>query len=210
MMSIKRSDYGSALEWLSDLKKDEAWQSQLQQLQTSAPEDIGTHREDAIRRIGKGDTYEFWEIHRHKADMAIREVWDIAELSLPKLKIQAIGMLSMEWIEQKKENIKKERAHAREMKEPPAELLTTEAQKIWSKLRKAGFIVADGFDLSEGISNNQAAYIADSMARQLMIKKKWKVFEQLWGISNMAQLAGAWQQTGKLPPRASDIDEAME
>lgn len=97
-----------------------------------------------------------------------------------------------------------------EMEEPSAELLSAEANKIWNRLRKAGFIVVDGYGLAKGISNNQAAYIADSMARKLGIKKKWKVFEQLWGISNMAQLAGAWQQTGKLPPLASDIDDAIK
>ena len=29
----------------------------------------------------------------------VKEVWEMAELSLPKLKIQTIGMLSMEWLE---------------------------------------------------------------------------------------------------------------
>ena len=42
-----------------------------------------------------------------------------------------------------------------------------------------------------------------------MIKKKWKLFQQLWGIPNLGQLAGTWQQTGKLPPRSSEIDKLM-
>ena len=28
---------------------------------------------------------------------------------------------------------------------------------------------------------------------KLNIQKKWKVFQQLWGIQNMAQMAGAWK-----------------
>lgn len=88
-----------------------------------------------------------------------------------------------------------------------AELLTAEAQVLWQKLRDAGFIVADGYALAEGVSANQAAYIADRMAEKLHIKKKWKLFQQLWGIPNLAQLAGTWQQTGKLPPRSSEIDK---
>ena len=91
-----------------------------------------------------------------------------------------------------------------------AELLTAEAQVLWQKLRDAGFIVADGYALAEGVSANQAAYIADRMAEKLHIKKKWKLFQQLWGISNLAQLAGTWQQTGKLPPRSSEIDKLMK
>ena len=91
-----------------------------------------------------------------------------------------------------------------------AELLTAEAQVLWQRLRDDGFIVPDGYALAEGISSNQAAYIADRMAEKLQIKKKWKLFQQLWGIPNMAQLAGSWQQTGKLPPRSSEIDDLME
>ena len=96
------------------------------------------------------------------------------------------------------------------MTENLAELLTAEAQVLWQRLRDAGFIVADGYALAEGISANQAAYIADRMAEKLHIKKKWKLFQQLWGISNLAQLAGTWQQTGKLPPRYSEIDNLMK
>ena len=91
-----------------------------------------------------------------------------------------------------------------------AELLTAEAQVLWQRLRDAGFIVADGYALADGISANQAAYIADRMAERLKIKKKWKLFQQLWGIPNLAQLAGTWQQTGKLPPKSNEIDDLME
>ena len=91
-----------------------------------------------------------------------------------------------------------------------AELLTAEAQVLWQRLRDAGFIVADGYALAEGVSANQAAYIADRMAEKLQIKKKWKLFQQLWGIPNLGQLAGTWQQTGKLPPRSSDVDKLMK
>ena len=91
-----------------------------------------------------------------------------------------------------------------------AELLTAEAQVLWQRLRDAGFIVADGYALAEGVSANQAAYIADRMAERLKIKKKWKLFQQLWGIPNLGQLAGTWQQTGKLPPRSSEIDKIIK
>lgn len=85
-------------------------------------------------------------------------------------------------------------------------LCTEEAGRVWQRLRTAGFIVPDGYALAHGVSNNQAAYIADRMAERLGITPKWKPFQTLWGIKNMAQLAGSWAQTGKLPPRAREID----
>ncbi len=100
MMSNNRRDYASSAEWLSALRQDEAWLSQSRQLQNSAASDLSTHREVAKRRIGVGDTLEFWEIYCHQVEPVVREIWEIADLSLPRLKIQAIGMLSMEWLEQ--------------------------------------------------------------------------------------------------------------
>lgn len=100
MMSNNRAEYGSATEWLAALRKDDAWTCQLQQLEASTADDASTNRDDAIRRIGRGETFEFWEIYQHQVEPVITEVWGIAELTLPKLKIQAIGMLSMEWLEQ--------------------------------------------------------------------------------------------------------------
>ena len=100
MMSNNREDYGSASEWLSALRRDELWLSQLQQLQALAGDDINVHRDAAMRRIERGVTFEIWEIYQHKVEPVVKEVWEIAELSLIKLKIQTIGMLSMDWLEQ--------------------------------------------------------------------------------------------------------------
>lgn len=100
MMSSNRKDYGSATEWLSALRQDEAWLSQRLQLQEMSAADMSAHRDEALRRIGNGETFEFWKIYQHQVEPVVSEVWEIAELSLPKLKIQVIGMLSMEWIEQ--------------------------------------------------------------------------------------------------------------
>ena len=100
MMSSNRRDYGSAAEWLAALRQDDAWLYQLQRLQDSSENDFNIHRDDAIRRIGNGETYEFWDIYQHKVEPVVAEVWQIAELSLIKLKIQTIGMLSIEWLEQ--------------------------------------------------------------------------------------------------------------
>ena len=99
MMSNNREDYGSASEWLSALRNDELWRSQLQQLQDPLGDGDALHSA-ALRKIGQGDTFELWDSYRHQVEPVVTEVWDIAELSLIKLKIQTIGMLSIEWLEQ--------------------------------------------------------------------------------------------------------------
>lgn len=93
--------------------------------------------------------------------------------------------------------------------EVPEELRTADAEEIWANLREGGFIVADGYALAKGVSANLATYIADCMAESLGITQKWKVFQRLWGIRNMAQLSASWKETGKLPPRADEIDKLM-
>ena len=99
MMSNNRGEYSSASEWLTALRNDEAWHCQLHHLQSSTT-NTSVLCEEATRRIGRGETFEYWEIYQHKVEPVVTEVWGIAELSLPKLEIQTIGMLSMEWLEQ--------------------------------------------------------------------------------------------------------------
>ena len=90
---------------------------------------------------------------------------------------------------------------------PPAELLTNDALPYWTKLREKGFVVADSYALMEGVSDNQAAYIAFRFSEKLGNKKIWKPFKELWGIQTLAQHAGNWKRTGDYPPRANEIDD---
>lgn len=106
MMSNNREDYGSASEWLSTLRNDELWHSQLQQLQDPSGNGEVLHSA-ALRKIGQGDTFELWDSYRHQVEPVVTEVWGIAELSLIKLKIQTIGMLSIEWLEQHEKKAEK-------------------------------------------------------------------------------------------------------
>ena len=119
-------------------------------------------------------------------------------------------LLKKEQVRQLRRDIRqkvKELESAEEAAQVPEELCTEEAEEIWSSLREAGFIVEGGYGLAKGVSANLATYIADRMAESLGITHKWKVFQGLWNIKNMAQLAGSWKETGKLPPRADEIDE---
>ena len=119
-------------------------------------------------------------------------------------------LLKKEQVRQLRRDIRlkvKELESAEEAGEVPEELQTEEAEEIWSSLREAGFIAEGSYGLAKGVSANLATYIADRMAESLNIAHKWKVFQGLWNIKNMAQLAGSWRETGKLPPRADEIDE---
>lgn len=196
MMSNNRADYGSASDWLSALRQDELWLSQLQRLQAPADSNISVSREEIMQQIGQGDTFHLWNICQHKVEPVIAEVWEIAELSLIKLKIQTIGMLSIEWLEQ----------HAGGGKNKLPDCLSTEeAMKYWKRLQKAGFVDAN-YQLMPDTTRKQAMYIAELFAEQLGVKSKWKTFEQWWGISNLAQEKWDMQETGTTPTRSKDID----
>ena len=101
-MTGNRRNYASPAEWLRTVRQDDAWLGMKEQLETSTDADIAMHREDAARRIGSGLVNEYWMIHRNKAnrvELVVTEVWELESLTLPKLKLQAIGMLTMEWID---------------------------------------------------------------------------------------------------------------
>ena len=208
MMSNNRTEYGSAMEWLSALKQDGLWLSQLQQLEAPSA-DTDKLREAALRKIGQTLTFEFWDSYGHQVEPVVSEVWEIAELSLPKLKIQAIGMLSMEWLEgqAKLETVvqnKNNRQHGLTGK-----LASEKAMRYWKRLQQKGF-VDEGCQLKTETTRKQAMYIAEVFAEKLGISSKWKTFERLWGISNLAQEKWNLQQTGTLPSRSKDIDMIFE
>ena len=99
MISYTRSDYDSASQWLGALRQDDAWLSQLQQLQDAAPEELSKHHQIASKRIEEGASGDFWYFYKHQVEKVVEELWETGELTLPKLKTQAIWMLTEEWLE---------------------------------------------------------------------------------------------------------------
>jgi len=208
MMSNNRAEYGSASEWLSALKQDELWLSQLQQL--GAPSaDRAALREAALRKIGQTLTFEFWDSYGHRVEPVVSEVWEIAELSLPKLKIQTIGMLSMEWLEQQEKTDGHVQQGSGSQSGLTGRLASEEAMRYWKRLQQKGF-VDECCQLKQDTTRKQAMYIAEVFAERLGIGSKWKTFERLWGISNLAQEKWDFQQTGTLPSRSKEIDRIFE
>lgn len=142
MISNHRADYSSADEWLSALKQDELWLAQLQQLQNSTPADASTLRDIALVKIGKGEAYGFWDSYNHRVEPAVREVWEIAQLSLSKMKIQTVGMLTIEWLEQQATTVAKKLAAKGKAEQAfvtvtPPEAQETFADRVKAIMRKA-------------------------------------------------------------------------
>lgn len=87
-------------------------------------------------------------------------------------------------------------------------LTSLAAMKYWKRLEEQGFVDSDCQLLPE-TSRRQAMYIADIFSDKLGLKSKWKPFENLWGISNLAQEKYKMQETGAMPKRYRDIDKVF-
>ena len=87
-------------------------------------------------------------------------------------------------------------------------LASPAAMKYWKRLEEQGFVGTDCQLLPE-TSRRQAMYIADIFSDKLGLKSKWKPFESLWGISNLAQEKYKMQETGAMPKRYKDIDRVF-
>lgn len=88
-------------------------------------------------------------------------------------------------------------------------LASEEAMRYWKRLQQKGF-VDERCQLKPETTRKQAMYIAEVFAERLGIGSKWKTFERLWGISNLAQEKWDFQQTGTLPSRSKEIDRIFE
>lgn len=196
MISNDRAKYSSSSEWLSALRQDEAWLLQEERLLSSGSSDMEALRKKAVERMGDDTVSDYWEIYNHNVEKAIQEAWDTG-MSLVKLKIQAIGLLTLEWIEQLTTTTKK------------TKLESDEAKMYWLRLEKAGFVDAQHALMPE-TTRKQAMYIAELFAEKIVIKSKWKTFEQLWGISNLAQEKWDMHETGSTPSRSKEIDKIFE
>ena len=88
-------------------------------------------------------------------------------------------------------------------------LATEKAMKYWRRLMEQKF-VDKRFMLMESTTRQQAMYIAELFAEKMGIKSKWKTFEDLWGINNLAQEKQKCTDLGKLPARSDVIDKIFE
>ncbi len=88
----------------------------------------------------------------------------------------------------------------------PKSLTSEQAQKYWELLKQHHF-VDDNYMLLATTTRQQTCYIAELFAEKLEIKTKWKTFEKIWNIKNLAQEKHHRQECGLLPSRSDEIDE---
>ena len=89
------------------------------------------------------------------------------------------------------------------------ELSSNIAKKYWKRLQKAGFVDA-ARKLLPDTSRQQAMYIAEAFAEKLELRAKWKPFQDLWEINNLAQEKNKFMETGKSPSRSKEIDKIFD
>ena len=87
----------------------------------------------------------------------------------------------------------------------PEVLAIGEAMKFWERLQEAGF-VDEKCQLTPNTTRKQAMYIADMFSERLQMRSKWKAFQDLWHINNLAQEKWEMQETGKVPVRSREIE----
>lgn len=83
------------------------------------------------------------------------------------------------------------------------------AEKYWQKLQQHGF-TDEHHHLLSSTTRAQAMLIADCFADAVGIKSKWKTFETVWGINNLAQEKWKMQENGRRPSRADEIKAIFE
>ena len=87
----------------------------------------------------------------------------------------------------------------------PECLATEQALGYWQRLREAGFVDKSG-QLLKSTTRQQACLIAEEFARSLGVEHvKWKLFQDYWGISNLAQDRSFARGREWNPPRAEEI-----
>ena len=91
----------------------------------------------------------------------------------------------------------------------PDVLATGMAMKYWKRSQKAGF-VDEHYQLSPTTTRKQAMYIADVFSDKLQMRSKWKPFQELWHINNLAQEKWEMHETGKSSARSEEIDKIFE
>lgn len=97
----------------------------------------------------------------------------------------------------------------KDIKTASAILYSEQAEPYWQLLKKKKF-VNDDCHLLPKTNRKQAMLIAEMFAEKLNIKAKWKVFQDFWGINNLAQEKWESQQTGISPARQREIMSIFE
>lgn len=88
-------------------------------------------------------------------------------------------------------------------------LNSEEASRYWDRLQASGFTDKE-HRLMPTTTRKQAMLIAEAFAEKMDIKAKWKVFQQVWGINNLAQEKWEILENGINTLRKDEIEQIFE
>lgn len=95
------------------------------------------------------------------------------------------------------------------MQETSDVLNSEKARRYWNRLQASGF-TDNEHRLMPTTTRKQAMLIAEAFAEKMEIKAKWKSFQQLWGICNLAQEKWENLENGINTPRQDEIEQIFE
>ena len=92
----------------------------------------------------------------------------------------------------------------------PADVASPEAMLLWQRLHKAGIVDAH-FRPVPDLQKKDIMWIAKTMSAHLFPNDKphWKPFEQYWGTKRLNQEYFYYNETGRKPDKAKDIERAL-
>ena len=117
-------------------------------------------------------------------------------------------MYKIDLAQQERRKLQEAETESEDVSLLPDVLTTGMAVKYWQRLQKAGF-VDEHYQLAPTTTRKQAMYIADVFSDKLQMRSKWKPFQELWHINNLAQEKWEMQETGKVPARSEEIDKIL-
>ena len=95
------------------------------------------------------------------------------------------------------------------VQEKSDKLNSEEASRYWDRLQASGFTDKE-HRLLPTTTRKQAMLIAEAFAEKMDIKAKWKVFQQVWGINNLAQEKWEILENGINTLRKDEIEQIFE
>ncbi|MBO6098955.1 MAG: hypothetical protein J6P01_02285 [Prevotella sp.] len=175
MMKNNREDYASYHEWLEALKASDSWQDQLKELQ-SADCSVEDLRQRALKRVSPDYIYDYWLIKREKVEPVVEALWEEAEMTMIKLTVCTIGMLTLEWL--KEHGLGEDKGESITL---PKALREGKVVDMLEWLKRKGLLDDRYQPVKDMVQVNQLAAIADKISTLCEIKNKWSPFDKLWG-----------------------------
>jgi hypothetical protein len=232
MKSNHYCGYGSAEEFLADLKQDKMWLSMLQLLQNFSQEELDEHIKEACEQIRYNGLYSPWYFSGHRVELVVDELWKVQEMSMTNLRMLTIWMLSVEWIEAQDSGVKAAEPQAELNRFAPKKNLQELLKEEWfAEVRsdeKYDAVWTDGFigelmasEYGEGIARQWAvegarqkrnqikAYVVGLLKDAGVLKGSYIMIGNKTGLNNKERTFSTDMSRGKKQPYAAWVKESV-